>query len=301
MLTYTGQRNLFGDLVGSTDSTVLSLGDSLINSNTQRIINMRSWPFMRTTQAITTVAGTQSYALNGDVGKVHQVTITSGSFIYPLKETSEEQWNLLNINSNVTSTIPTNYRIFDGKIYTWPAPAGSNTLTVTYHKRYKPQTRVDYTTGTITSVANGGTAVVGDSTSWTSALEGRYLQITETDAANSGDGQFYEIESVDSATEITLANPYVGSSISGATGAYVIGQVSPLPDGYHELPVYQAVATYFRTYQPDARMIEYKNLADDLLTSLKQEWSNVSGNVTINDGMGSSKVENPNNYPFTIS
>lgn len=301
MLTYTGQRNLFGDLVGSTDSSVLTLGDSLINSETQRIINMRSWPFMRTTQSITTTAGTQSYPLNGNVGKVHQVTITSGGFIYPLQEVSEQQWNQLNVDSNVSSTIPTNYRIFDGKIYTWPAPAGTNTLTVTYHKRYKPQSRADYTTGTITSVSNGGVAVVGSGTSWTSALAGRFIQITETDAANSGDGQWYEIASIDSATTLTLKNPYVGASISAATGAYTIGQISPLPDGYHELPVYRAVATYFRTYQPDSRMIEYKNLANDLLEDLKAEWSNVSGNVTIQDGVGSNRVENPNNYPFTIS
>jgi len=216
-------------------------------------------------------------------------------------EVTEDKWNRLNVTQNISSTIPTNYRIYDGQIYTWPAPAGTDTLTVSYHKRYKPQSRADYSTGTITSVANGGVAVVGSSTSWTSALAGRYLQITETDAANSGDGQWYEVASVESTTALTLKNPYVGASISAATGAYIIGQVSPLPDGYHELPVYRAVATYFRTYQPDARMIEYKDLAEEITASLWAEWSNVSANVTIQDGIGNQLVSNPNNYPQSIS
>lgn len=301
MLSYTGQRNLFGDLVGSSDSTVLTLGDTLINSETQRIINSRSWPFMRTSQAITTSASTATYPLNGNVGKVYSVTITSGGFIYPLIEASERQWNLLNVNTNVSSTIPTHYRILDGNISVWPETAGTNTLTVYYHKRYFPQSRADFTTGSIVSIANGARAVVGTGTSWTSALEGRYLQITQDDSATTGDGQWYEVESVDSATTITLKNPYVGNSIAAATQAYKIGQVSPLPDGFHELPVYLAVSKYFATYQPDARMNVYRELAQELNTVLNSEWANQTANVTIHDGPGQQFAQNPNNYPFTLT
>lgn len=66
-----------------------------------------------------------------------------------------------------------------------------------------------YRTGTI-SVTNGSATVTGSGTSWVanvSAGEAIYLP----------DGKFYEIQTVDSATQITLVSAYTGTSLSGQT------------------------------------------------------------------------------------
>lgn len=68
-----------------------------------------------------------------------------------------------------------------------------------------------YRTGTI-NVTNGSTTVTGSGTSWvTNALTGEGLQAP--------DGRVYEIASITSATQLTLASAYLGSNQTGQTYA----------------------------------------------------------------------------------
>jgi len=115
----------------------------------------------------------------------------------------------------------------------------------------------DYTAGTIVSVANGGTAVVGDSTTWTADMVGRYIQITPTTAAKGGDGFWYEIGSYTSATSIGLVKPYEGVSIAGGAAAYTIGQCSVIPEAYDVGVVQRSAAIYWDNQNDLARAKTY--------------------------------------------
>ncbi|MCL4417644.1 MAG: hypothetical protein M1365_13280 [Actinobacteria bacterium] len=66
-----------------------------------------------------------------------------------------------------------------------------------------------YETGTVAVTIDSRT-VTGTSTVWTSAMEGRYIQF-------SGESSFYKIAKVNSATSITLDQPYTDDTNSGIT------------------------------------------------------------------------------------
>lgn len=93
---------------------------------------------------------------------------------------------------------------------------------------------------------DGGSFVVGSGTSWTTGMAGMYIKITDTLAANGGDGFWYEIASVTDSTHLTLVKPYTGTAITAGTAAYTIGQMSVIPEAYDIAPVYRAAALYWR-------------------------------------------------------
>ena len=58
MLTFTGRRNLFGDLANNSASATLTLADTLMNVCEKRIISMRDWPFLRRQFSLETIEDT---------------------------------------------------------------------------------------------------------------------------------------------------------------------------------------------------------------------------------------------------
>lgn len=298
MLTYTGQRNFFRDLAGlsSADTTQLTLADQLISSETKSVFNMRSWWFLQRTKTDTTVASQENYKLPVFYKKLINTKVTSGSTDYiPREAPSRAFFDELKSYGATTSTGPEWFYIYNGEILYFPKPSTSSlTITHQYEIQFKDQSRADYTTGTILSIANGATTVTGSGTSWTSAMAGRFIRITETDAAASGDNEWYEISTVTSSTVLELVKKYDGDTLSAASANYTIGQISPFPDGYHELPVYRALRIYFSTYKPDkTKSSLYREIADALLAQLITDQSHRSINMAIDDGDSVSSI-NPN-------
>jgi len=115
--------------------------------------------------------------------------------------------------------------------------SAGNTITVEYHKYPVDMTADDYTTGTITSITNGATTVTGSGTTWTDAMAGRFIRITS-------DGAWYEISSRTSDTVIELVKPYEGTTLAAATEAYIIGEVSDIPEGFQDTLWYRPVGIY---------------------------------------------------------
>src|SRR5690606_34137837 len=95
------------------------------------------------------------------------------------------------------------------------------------------------------NAANGGSIVTGSGTTWTLDMVGRYMMITNTTAANGGDGFWYEIGGFIDATHISLLKPYEGTAIAAGSAAYTIGQCSVIPDAYDIGIVYSATALYW--------------------------------------------------------
>lgn len=255
MKTYTTLRNTFGSTVNDISTASLTLGDQFINDSIRTICNLQGGKlrFLETTSDMATVANQETYQIPNKYRKLIDIYIYSGSgsssdTIYsPTLVYDPTIWKRVLQYRMGTQDVP--YFIYvQGTTYKiQPIPATTGNLIVL---RGRLNTRdlsiADYTTGTITSVANGGTAVVGSGTTWTADMVGRYIQITQTTAANGGDGFWYEIGSYTSATSIGLVKPYEGTAIAAGTAAYTIGQVSVVPESYQPAIIYRAVALYWQ-------------------------------------------------------
>lgn len=124
-----------------------------------------------------------------------------------------------------------------------------NTITFNYKRRVTDLTFADYTTGTVTAT-NGSSAITGAGTGFVanylpSAGNVFNLNLWIKITPPSGDGNWYQINSLDSATTLTLVNKYQGGTTSGAS--FIIGQMPLLLEDYHDMLVYRALMIYFST------------------------------------------------------
>lgn len=285
MLTYTGRRTIFGNLTENNASDNLTFGDTIMNNADRKVLNMANWDFMEGTFTRTTVASQQNYELAQDYKRlVASPYITVSSTRYTMKQAPNRKfWDDLNIVSR-TSDIPEWFFIFGRELLIYPAPASSsNTITIPYEKRHIDLTIADYTTGTIVSIANAATTLTGSGTTWTAKMAGRYVRIDDSNTANTGDGQWYKILSRTSDTVIELDWPYQGTTITGGSGTYNIGQVSQLPEDFQMLPVYKAAQIYWAKEGDRSKTISFKELYDELLLELFRTHVYKTTNPAIDD------------------
>lgn len=114
--------------------------------------------------------------------------------------------------------------------------------------------------------------------------------------APSGDNNWYQISSIESATSLTLVNTYQGGTVSGAS--YTIGQMPLLLEDYHDVLVFDSLVTYFTT------IVDNKGKADEFrarreeITKMMDEYV---GTKSLNVNLGRTRVGmNPNLYPQSI-
>lgn len=297
MLSYTGGRTRFGQIVNDSTSATLTIADALINDATKALLSSSEWYFMEKTKTLSTVSNQQGYDLPSDLGNIVSLTVTNGSFTYtPILITDRREWDVLNAVA-VYSDIPQYYFIFGNQLKLYPIPSSStsNAINYIYHKIFKDLSIADYTTGTITSIANGAVAVVGSGTTWTTKMAGRFLRITDSDTANTGDGYWYEIASVESTTALTLDLLYNGTSISAGTAAYAIGQISPIPEEFQILPIYKAAQIYYTSIKPESdRAKLYETLYNDGVVDMTRMYSSRSTSPVITST--DIEMKNPNNF-----
>lgn len=124
-----------------------------------------------------------------------------------------------------------------------------NTISFNYKRRVTDLSFSDYSIGTV-SATNGSNAITGSGTGFVanylpSAGNVFNLNLWIKITPPSGDGNWYQIYSLDSATSLTLVNKYNGLTTTGAT--YVIGQMPVLLEDFHDLIVFDTLRTYFST------------------------------------------------------
>jgi hypothetical protein len=225
----------------------------MYNDSIRTVCNIRGgkWWFLESKKTIATVASQMDYYIPATMRKIIDLYVTVGGTIYwPTPVYSQEAWKKI-LSSNAAESDNTMFYLVTGnKISLYPAPASANTMTITGRNDLRDLSIADYTTGTITTATLGSTAIVGSGTTWTKAMIGRFLRITNSDTANKGDGFWYEIADVPTATTITLTAPYEGISIAAGAAAYTIGQVSPIPEAYDMAPIYRTCALYFQINDP---------------------------------------------------
>ena len=305
MLSFTESRNLYGKLTNNESSSNLSLGDTLITSETKRLIAKIGGNLLETEAVGTTVANQQAYQLPNRLKKLRGITIQEGSTIWTLGESpSLEHWNEINSAGTSYISTPIWYRIFGRKIKLCPIPSSSaNVITYNFDRRVVENSVADYSVGTVGTATAGTTTIMantasGTTTAWTDSMEGRFILVSKSNNSNTGDGEWYEISKVSNATTIVLTTSYEGQNIVNGTAVYVLGEVSPLPDGFHELPVYRSAEIYWGK-NDEARKTAMQTTADRLESELFA--ANLATQDVVIEDFDENNFENPNLYTRSIN
>lgn len=303
MKTYTKLRADYGKATLDLSTTNLDQGSSWMNDDIRRITAMGDFPFMHKDRTITTVANQQNYALLSDLETVSSVKLEdAATTIYtPLPIQSQREWDLLNFGSTTSDALEY-YHVKDGEIKFFPIPAtAGNTITLNGRLRPIDLNTADITGQTITTATNGSKAIVLDA-GLTAQMVGFWIQPTFSTTANTGDNQWYEIASVESATAATLKRPYGGNSIVAGTAACTIGQVPIIPGPFHDWLVYLAAIRYWTLAGTNAaRLAQFRELARE-----KEEEFMESYKTNVTDPVVSYGFEhegfrvNPNLFPRDI-
>lgn len=255
MRTWTSYKSNYQSFTDtSSDNEVL--GGTFINDSIKTICNLQGGKlrFLEATKEMFTVGSQEGYQIPNGFRKLIDMWIystptggTSDTLYMPEMVFDPTKWKLIKAYRLGLSDVPYFTYVENQKFYIQPIPSTTGNLIVL---RGRLQTRdlsiEDYTDGTIVSVANGGVDVVGSGTIWTADMVGRYIQITNTTAANGGDGFWYQIGSFTDATHIGLVSPYEGTSILAGNASYIIGQCAVIPEAYDIAVVYRSAALYWQ-------------------------------------------------------
>lgn len=249
----------------------MSVIDSRMNDSIRTICSLQGGKlrFLEATQNMTTVASQEGYQIPNKFRKLIDMYIYSGSgsssdTIYsPEMIFDPTRWKIVKQYKLGEQDVPYFTYVENTKYYIQPVPTTTgNLITLRGRLNVRNLGIADYTTGTIVSVANEGTAVVGSGTTWTADMVGRYIQITQTTAANGGDGFWYEIGAWTDATHITLLKPYQGTAIAAGSATYTIGQVPVIPEAYQPAIEYRSTALYWQNQNDITRAKTYWMLYD---------------------------------------
>ena len=260
---------------------------------TRRILRKLGNRSTERTVTDTSETDVQYYPKPARMKKLKTVSATTGTTKWPVRESpSREHWDKLNQNTSYTSNLPEWFYPRANDIGFWPILSGTaTTLTFVFDIIQKDLSIADYTTNQIKTTTNGTTTIGGSATAWTTKMEGQFLKITDSNNPNTGDGERYEIAAVSNGTTIVLERNYAGTGITNGTAVYIIGQVSSLPDGYHELPIYRAVQIYYAKTDQQ-RSLVFKTMADELESQLFVDAGSETTSVSVEDT--EKGIDNPN-------
>ena len=237
----------------------MAVVDQNMNDSIRTMCNLQGGKlrFLEDTEDMATVANQERYQIPNKFRKLIQIGVYSGSdpsatstdtLYSPEMVYDPTKWMLIKQFRYGVQDVPYFTYVENTEYLIQPIPATTgNTILVRGRLNTVDLTIADYTTGSIVSIANGGTAVVGTGTTWTADMVGRYIQITQTTAANGGDGAWYQIGSFTDSTHIGLLKPYNGTTIAAGTAAYTIGQVPVIPEAYQPGIIYRSSALYWQT------------------------------------------------------
>jgi len=234
MKTFTTLRNTTAKYcnVSTSDTVKMALIDANINDSIRTMCNLQGGKlrFLEATKDMFTVANQEAYQIpNGfrkliDMYVYSEATASDTAVIYtPEMIFDPTKWKLIKQARMGSQDVPYFTYVESRRFFVNPVPQTTgNLMTLRGRLQTKDLTIADYVTGSIVSIANGGTALVGTGTTWTADMVGRYIQITETTAANGGDGFWYEIGAFTDSTHLTLTKPKLCAILFSVSPAFTV-------------------------------------------------------------------------------
>lgn len=246
--------------------------------------------------------GVRDYPIPANVSKIKDVTVTVGQLTFtPKPVQTRTEWDYVN-TLPYTSDIPAYYFPYNGTVGIFPIPSTkNNVLTFNYKTKIPDMTFDDYSTGTISSATVGGYTVTGSGTNWNTVgtfplnTNITFLNLALKINPPYGDGLWYTIQSFQSDTSLTLAQPILNApNISSAT--YTIGQLPILQEDFHDMLVYRALMIYFSTVVKDESKFKmYETLYKEKMSNIEEYLGTKSVNVDLEDEI---VTKNPNLYIY---
>lgn len=268
-----------------------------LNDGIKKAYAVLNAEYFYNTHTDATADGTESYPLPYNCEKVHSIKVTISSKDYVAIEFpgGENEWLALTggATSATENTYPTYYYVKKDTYEFYPASSTSSyVITIRYKVNAKDLSVADFATGTVKTTVVGSTAVVGNTgTAWTSAMAGRWIKITS-------DGRWYRMTSVTDAVNMVLAREWGGTAITAGTEAYIIGEMSLLPDSFQEMPIDYTLYRYYLQKEEATRAGEYKSIFEDNLKRLKEYGSNLTTSGVLVEDVN---IRDYNDYPMGLS
>lgn len=248
MLSFTELKSLAQVGALDTSTSALSFLVDRINHRYHDIENEMESDTVEETRTGSTVAQQDWIYTPENLIRLQTLYVEVGSNRYVADEISDEDtWQAFKRNTTIYSDILQKVFVTRDRIYLYPTPSTVKTYTLIYETESVDLSEDDYTTGTVSTLANGGLTVTGVGTTWTSAMVGRFLKINSNK-------RWYRISGVGSTTSITLASPYQGTAISAGTESYTIGELPRLPGNVHTTIVDGALWDFYTYFKKDASM-----------------------------------------------
>lgn len=260
MLTFDTAKSTMQAMtkVPAADTTNTALLMQFWNDSRRTVGSIRggNWPWLSIERTVDTVADQDYVYIPNDMRRVTAVRVvvgtgTSATIYLPKLIYDEQKWQRILALRLGSNQYP--YFVYQQgqKLIFNPIPSETGTDVVLIGRRsIKDVTIVDYSTGNILTATPGSTAIVGTGTTWTTSMAGRWIRITESNTDNKGDGEWYEVLSVQSATALTLVKPYQGTAIATGSAAYVLAQITYEPEAYQMAPIYRAVSQWLQLNDP---------------------------------------------------
>lgn len=238
----------YQDITENTATANVTRGKKYLNDTQRKVLAYADWPFLEFTDTKDSVDGRNYYQLPAKMRKLMSVVVTVGTVNYRPRPVEDPKfWEYLQSMSTSESDVAQYFYREGNLVRLWPTCASNgNTITMRGRRRWRDLISADYTTGTIAAMTNDDETVSGTGTpAWTGVkpVDSKWLKPTPT--SGDGDGEWYEIDSITSDTELELVKPYEGVTFTGKTVAYTIGEFSVIPSEYHDLLLWRACAIYF--------------------------------------------------------
>jgi hypothetical protein len=281
MMTYSQIKQSFLRNIGadaSTNSAILAdFNANLAQRYSMILARMKDYMTQKTVTT-TTVAAQQYYHYPQGVRNVESVVVRIGTVNYPTTVVNAQwMWDWLNAIQVQPTSIPQFIFPRRDDFGLYPIPQDAYTMTFNYHYRDRALSVEDYTTGSVT-VTSGSTTVTGLGTTFTAAMAGRFFSVTSD---SKGEGYFYRITAVPSATELTLENGFEGTS--AGTLSYLVGEMPEIPDEGHILLVDGVTADFYSGPRHDIATSTWFN--NKFWTGDGQNSSRKMGESTITGGL----------------
>lgn len=205
------------------------------------------------------------------------ISVTSVNFPLRIIDTTDG-WEQLNAILIQASALPQFYFPRRDDFGIWPIPQATYGGTMLYHYRDRNLSVIDYSAGTVT-LTQYSDQITGSSTTFTSAMVGRWFSVTDTTIP--GQGLWFRVIRYVDSTHLQISAAWQNVTVSGA--AYRIGESPELPEEGHMVLVDGITADFYGGMRKDpTNYTFYSNLfwtGDPGNNSRKEGDTNIAGGV----------------------